>query len=67
MDSPLDEACVKVKDRYLSLYRAADKSVQTIDFVLSAKRDADGAKRLFHKGLAHPHPMNPRTKSSAHQ
>jgi transposase, IS6 family len=34
---------------------------QTIDFLLSAKRDAEAAKRFFRKALAQPHTVNPRT------
>jgi hypothetical protein len=37
------------------LYRAVDSHGQTIDFLLSAKRDADAAKRFFRKALAQPH------------
>ena len=38
-----------------------DSRGQTIDFLLSAKRDAAAAKRFFRKALAQPHPVNPRT------
>ncbi len=34
---------------------------QTIDFLLSARRDAAAAKRFFRKALAQPHTVNPRT------
>jgi hypothetical protein len=43
------------------LYRAVDSRGQTIDFLLSAKRDAEAAKRFFRKALAQPHTVNPRT------
>jgi transposase-like protein len=43
------------------LYRAVDSHGQTIDFLLSAKRDAEAAKRFFRKALAQPHTVNPRT------
>jgi len=45
----IDETYIKVKgeDRYL--YRAVDSTGQTIDFLLTAKRDADSAKRFFRK------------------
>ena len=36
---------VKGKDRYL--YRAVDSTGQTIEFLLTAKRDAQSAKRFF--------------------
>ena len=38
-----------------------DSRGQTIDFLLSAKRDAAAAKRFFHKALGQPHTVNPRT------
>ena len=31
------------------MYRAVDSTGQTIDFLLTAKRDAEGAKRFFRK------------------
>ena len=43
------------------LYRAVDSQGQTIDFLLSAKRDAEVAKRFFRKALGQPHTVNPRT------
>jgi transposase, IS6 family len=36
------------------LYRAVDSAGQTIDFLLTAKRDAAGAKRFFHKVFSSP-------------
>ena len=42
----VDETYVKVKGRWTYLYRAVDSHGQTIDFLLSAKRDAEAAKRL---------------------
>ena len=38
-----------------------DSRGQTIDFLLSARRDASAAKRFFRKALAQPHTVNPRT------
>jgi transposase-like protein len=52
---------VKVKGRWTYLYRAVDSRGQTIDFLLSAKRNAAAAKRLFRKALGQPHTVNPRT------
>ena len=43
------------------LYRAVDSRGQTIDFLLSARRDAEAAKRFFRKALGQPHTVNPRT------
>jgi IS6 family transposase len=57
----VDETYVKVKGRWMYLYRAVDSRGQTIDFLLSAKRDAEAAKRFFRKALNQPHTANPRT------
>ena len=37
------------------LYRAVDSRGQTIDFLLSARRDSEAAKRFFRKALGQPH------------
>src|SRR3954464_3371726 len=55
----VDETYVKVKGRWCYLYRAIDSTGATIDFLLSALRDADAAKQLFRKALSalsHPQP-----------
>jgi len=55
----VDETYVKVKGRWCYLYRAIDSTGATIDFLLSALRDADAAKHLFRKALSalsHPQP-----------
>src|SRR3954465_477462 len=52
---------IRVKGRWTYLYRAVDSRGQTIDFLLSAKRDAEAAKRFFRKALGQPHTVNPRT------
>jgi transposase-like protein len=57
----VDETYVRVKGRWIYLYRAVDSRGQTIDFLLSAKRDAEAAKRFFRKALGQPHRVNPRT------
>jgi len=57
----VDETYVKVKGRWAYLCRAVDSRGQTIDFLLSAKRDAEAAKRFFRKALGQPHTGNPRT------
>jgi IS6 family transposase len=57
----VDETYVKVKGRWVYLYRAVDSRGQTIDFLLSAKRDAEAAKRFFRKALAQSHTVSPRT------
>jgi transposase-like protein len=57
----VDETYVRVKGRWMYLYRAVDSRGQTIDFLLAAKRDAAAAKRFFRKALSQPHTVNPRT------
>ena len=57
----VDETYVKVMGRWMYLYRAVDSGGQTIDFLLSAKRDAEAAKRFFRKALGQPHTADPRT------
>jgi len=55
----VDETYLKVKGRWCYLYRAIDSAGATIDFLLSAFRDAHAAKRLFRKALSgrsHPQP-----------
>jgi IS6 family transposase len=47
----VDETYVKIKGAWKYLYRAVDSTGQTIDFMLSAKRDARAAKRFFRKML----------------
>ena len=47
----VDETYVKIKGKWYYLYRAVDSTGQTIDFMLSAKRDARAAKRFFRKML----------------
>jgi transposase, IS6 family len=50
-----------VKGKWVYLYRAVDAFGQTIDFLLSPKRDAAAARRFFRKALGQPHTVNPRT------
>jgi transposase-like protein len=57
----VDETYIRVKGRWAYLHRAVDSRGQTIDFLLSAKRDAAAAKRFFAKALGQPHTVNPRT------
>jgi transposase-like protein len=57
----VDETYVRVKGRWTYLYRAVDSRGQTIDFLLSARRDTAAAKRFFRKALEQPHTVNPRT------
>ena len=45
---------IKVKGEDRFLYRAVDSTGQTIEFLLTAKRDAAAAKRFFRKALSSP-------------
>ena len=56
----VDETYVRVKGGWCYLYRAIDSTGATIDFVLSALRDAAAAKRLFRKALSDPSHPQPR-------
>ncbi|ENM3802574.1 IS6 family transposase [Vibrio cholerae] len=47
----MDETYIKVKGKWKYLYRAVDSSGQTIDFLLTAKRDAAAALRFFRKAI----------------
>jgi IS6 family transposase len=47
----VDETYVKVRSRWAYLYRALDKSGNTIDFYLSPTRNAKAAKRFLGKAL----------------
>jgi transposase-like protein len=46
-----DETYIKVKGNWKYLYRAVDKHGQTIDFLLTAKRDKRAAKRFLKKAI----------------
>jgi transposase-like protein len=50
----VDETYIKVKGEDRFLYRAVDSAGQTIEFLLTAKRDAAAAKRFFRKALSTP-------------
>jgi IS6 family transposase len=56
----VDETYIKVQGQERFLYRAVDSSGQTIDFLLTAKRDTAAAKRFFQRGLASPGNSIPR-------
>jgi transposase, IS6 family len=55
-----DETYIKIKGQWYYLYRAVDSTGQTIDFMLSAKRDTKAAKRFFRKMLKAPSHSSPR-------
>src|ERR1700722_5359610 len=55
----VDETYVRVKGKWVYLYRAVDPTGAAIDFLLSAKRDAAAAERFLTKALGgenHPAP-----------
>ena len=45
----VDETYIKVSGEQKYLYRAVDSKGQTVDFLLTARRDAAAAKRFFRK------------------
>jgi len=49
----MDETYIKIKGQWKYLYRAVDTSGQTIDFLLTARRDAAAALRFFRKAIRH--------------
>lgn len=56
----VDETYIRVKGKWKYLYRAVDSAGQTIEFMLSAKRDRRAAKRFFCKALKVTHTQLPR-------
>ncbi len=47
----VDETYIKVKGRWVYLYRGVDKEGQTIDFFLSERRDMAAAKRFLRQAI----------------
>jgi transposase-like protein len=47
----IDETYIRVKGEDKYLYRALDSTGQTIDFLLTAKRDTAAAKRFLRKAI----------------
>ena len=47
-----DETYIRVRGEVKYLYRAVDSTGQTIDFLLTAKRDVAAAKRFFRKAVS---------------
>ena len=56
----VDETYLRVAGKWTYLYRAVDSTGATIDFLLSAKRDTNAAKRFFQKALRSPGHPRPR-------
>jgi len=47
----IDETYIKIKGQWRYLYRAVDKEGQTVDFLLTARRDQQAALRFFKKAI----------------
>lgn len=56
----VDETYIKVKGEWKYLYRAVDSEGNTLDFMLSAKRDGKAAERFFRKVLKATYTQVPR-------
>jgi putative transposase len=51
LSSRMDETCVKVGGQWKYLYRAVDRSGQTLDFLLRAHRDYAAARCFFERAI----------------
>ena len=56
----VDETSIKIKKEWMYLYRAVDSQGNTLDFWLSATRDAKAAQHFLLKMLVASHTSEPR-------
>ncbi len=47
----IDETHIKIKGKWSYLYRAVDRDGQTLEFMLSERRNLDAARRFFKKAI----------------
>ncbi|WP_071826765.1 IS6 family transposase, partial [Xenorhabdus bovienii] len=47
----MDETSIKIKGQWRYLYRAVDSDGNTVDFLLTARRDKEAALRFFKKAI----------------
>ena len=47
----MDETCIKVKGKWSYPYRAVDRDDQTLDFMLSERRDLAAVRRFFRRAI----------------